>query len=273
MAGFRKRTRAAQPWRRSTRARRNGRFNKNRRRVGNRTRNGTVRTGYTAANSNINFTRKRGSLRVYRRKLWDTTLFKPHYRSILASSFVITTPIGANTGTFHSVRALSTLLPFWTTAGGTQQIDALVVPPLFSPSTIVIRGGKVKTTVTNRSTDESVKVKIWCLWAKDAPTSVFIPANGTPFPEDWDPTLIPDFHQGFKVLFAREVMLLPGARPVELTCKLKVQKLDGDTFLNEAGRQVHWMYLISETDDSDATATTVGVSNSHNLSFVGDAST
>lgn len=271
---FRKRVRATKPFRRSVRAKRNGRFGKRRRAAGNGNRSGSVKTGYSAANSDITFRQKKGSLKKFRNMLWNSTLYKPHYRSLFSSTFAIVTPAtGFGFGTFTSIRALGSVNPFWTTAGGAQPIDNGVVVPIFNPANIIIRGGTLKTTITNRSTDESVRVRVWCVWAKDAPDAVALPASGSPFPVGWDPTMVPDFNNGFKVLFGKEVLLLPGARPMEVSFKMKVQKLDINTFITEAGRQIHWMYLVAETDDTDATVSSVGVVNSHNLSFTGDATT
>ena len=277
MAGFRKRTRATQPFRRNVRSRRGGRFTRRRRtnfKKGSGNRTGAVITGYSAANADITFRQRKTSLRRFRKMLWDSTLYKPHYRSLGSTAFLITTPAaGQLSGTFQAIRALSSVNPFWTTAGGAQQIDDGVVVPIFNPASMIIRGGTIKTTISNRSNDESLRVRVWCVWGKDDVDSVALPASGTPFPVGWDPTMIPDFHQGFRIIFGKEVLLLPGHKPMEVSMKLKIQKLDINTFITEAGRQFYWMYHIAETDDSDATVSAAGIVNSHNLSFSSDATT
>lgn len=271
MAGFRKRVRAPRRFSRSTRMRRTGRF-KGRRSGGSRfTGSSNVRTGYDASNANITFRRKKTSLRSYRNNLLRTTQFLPHYRSVGAevTPFVVSTPLaGSNSATVAAISALSGSTPFWLSTGGAQPVDNAGTVPIFSPSSIVIRGGKVKLTCTNRSTDETLRVRVWVVFAKANQTQVTIP---TTVPIGWDPTMIPDFVQAYKMLFGREVLLLPGARPMEVEAKLKPQKIDFDTFLNEANGKLVWIVSVSETDDSDGSASLLGVTAHHSLSFSGDA--
>lgn len=268
MAGFRKRVRATRPFRRSTRMRRSGKF-KGRRA---RTRSRNVVTGYDADNANITFRRKRRSIRSYRRNLLNTTNFQNHYRSVLGQAPVaVVTPIsGPGFATTAAISSLQGSNPFWTVAGGAQLVDNAVGVPLFSPFSIVLRGGVVKLTATNRSTDETMRVRIWAVWARSNQTQVAIP---TTVPIGWDPTMIPDFSQAYRMLFGREVMLLPGARPVEISAKLRPMKIDQDSFINEASTKIVWIVAVSETDDFDGTPSTVGVIAQHSLSFTGDAFT
>lgn len=166
--------------------------------------------------------------------------------------------------------SLQSAAPFWTTGGGAQAIDNALGVPLFSPSSIVIRGGKVRISVTNRSNDESVRVRVWALWAKSNQAQVTIPASA---PTGWDPTMIPDFSQAYKMLFGREVLLLPGARPMEVEAVLKPQKIDQDTFLNEVATKIIWVVAVGEIDDVDGSVSNVGIQTTHSLSFTGDAFT
>lgn len=272
MAGFRKRVRAPKRFTRSTRMRRNGRFKGRRSTTNTGARN--VRTGYDASNANITFRRNKTSLRSYRANLWNSTKFMNHYRSVGGQAAVaVNTPIFAVGGTTVTVvthASLSSTTPFWLSTGGAQPIDNGVGVPLFSPSSIVIRGGKVRITLTNTSTDETVRARVWAVWAKSNQTQVIVPASA---PIGWDPTMIPDFSQAYKMLFGREVLLLPGARPMEVEAKLKIQKIDQDTFLNEVAGKIIWFVTLSETFDIDGTVTAVGLQTSHSLSFTGDAFT
>lgn len=274
MAGFRKRTRASRPFTRSTRRRRTGRFKG--RRSGRITNTGSsnVRTAYDASNANISFRRTKTSLRAYRNNLWRSTKFMNHYRSVGGQAAgTISTPVftpGSTTVTVVTAASLSSANPFWVTAGGAQPIDTGAGVPLFSPSSIVIRGGIVRCCLTNLSTDETVRARVWAVWAKSNQTQVAVPAIA---PINWDPTMIPDFTQAYKMLFGREVMLLPGNKPMEVTAKLKIQKIDQDTFINEVATKIIWFITISETFDNEGTPSSVGLQTSHSLSFTGDAFT
>lgn len=276
MAGFRKRTRAMLPsWGRTAkRTKRVGRF----KRKSRTSRSGTVRTGYAGASSNITYKKKRFNRRRWKRDLYKHTQFKQTFRSLNNGSFNV--PVGSITGVNNAVFALANgvigggVTPFWTVAGGAIPVDQAGVVPIFSPSSIILKGGMSKLTVTNNGLVDTIRAKVWAVWAKSRPDYTNnVPATLSNVPNDWDPTVHPDFHESFTVLFGREVLLLPGSRPMELSYRYKCRKIDTDEFGIEGGQQLIWMMTFSETGNGDAIGTNVTVINSHNLAFVGDAST
>lgn len=278
MVGFRKRTRVVLPgWGRTAkRSKRAGRFKRRSR----TTRSGTVRTGYTAANSNITFKKKRFNRRRWKRELYKHTQFKQTFRSVTNAANLLTVPnagAGATNNTVFSVfnGVLGTsVTPFWTAAGGAVPVDQAGAVPVFSPSSIILKGGMSKIVITSGQSPDAVRVKVWAVWAKSRPDYTNnVPGNGTNLPLDWDPTMHPDFHESFMVLFGREVLLLPGSRPMELSYRYKCRKIDTDEFSIEGGNQLLWFVLVSELGASDALGSVVTVITSHNLAFVGDAAT
>lgn len=271
MAGFRKRVRANAPFKRVVRRRRAVRF-KGRSRT---TRSGTVRTGYTGANSNITFKRKRFNRRRWKRDLYKHTQFKQTFRSVNNAGFTIAIPV-----TFNAVFSLTNgaigglANPFWTSGGGAVAVDLAGVVPIFSPSSIILKGGMSKITISSAATSDAIRVKVWALWSKSRPDFTNnLPAINTEVPADWDPSVHPDFHESFTVLFGREVLLLPGARPMEVSYRYKCRKVDFDEFINEGGNQLLWAITVSELGNADAVGTLIQVRTSHNLAFVGDAAT
>lgn len=275
MAGFRKRTRATAPFRRTVRRRRTGRFKRSNR----TTRSGTVRTAYTAANSNITFKKKRFNRRRWKRDLYKHTQFKQTFRSLNNSANLLTVPsvtVGINNAVFSVFNGVlgTSAVPFWTVAGGAIPVDQAGVVPVFSPSSIILKGGMSKIVITSGQSPDALRVKVWAVWAKSRPDYTNnVPGNGSLLPSDWDPTLHPDFHESFTMLFGREVLLLPGSRPMELSYRYKCRKIDTDEFAIEGGNQLLWFVLVTEVGASDALGSVVTVVTSHNLAFVGDAAT
>lgn len=276
MAGFKRQRRITNFFQSRKRGRFNGRSNgRFKRRFGTRTGArfvgaGNIRTGYDASNVNITFRRKKTSVKTYRRRLWNSTIMKAHFRSVQSSLLGTMTTLPATaTVPVLLTPALSSVSPFWIAAGGAQPLDALVAVPLFSPSSIIIRGGVVKLSMTNRSVVNTIRVRVWLVWGKDNPgAAVAIPATA---PRGWDPSLVADFSQGYRIIFGREVLLLPGAHPLEVEGKLHVQKIDTDAFVTDGGRKLYWIATVEEVDDSDGVASIVGFDTRHNLAFSGDA--
>lgn len=277
MAFFRKRLRASAPgFNRTVRRKRTGRFSRNRRRS-RTTRSGTVRTGYSGANSNISFKRKRFNRRQWKRDLYKSTQFKQTYRSLNGATSAVTVPVTNNALFVLFNGVLGTALsPFWTTLGGAVPVDQGGAVPAFSISSIVLKGGMSKICVTssNSATGDALKVKVWALWSKSRPDFTNnLPATGTEVPTDWDPTVHPDFHESFVVLFGREVLLIPGSRPAEFSYRYKCRKIDTEEFSVEGGNQLIWGVTLQELGNIDGAPQVVSVKTSHNLAFVGDAAT
>lgn len=274
---------ASRPFTRSVRTKRGGsRFRRSTRRAGGRSRfgrrNGRVLTAYNANNSANNFRSKKISRRRWNNMLWNNTLQKPHFRSLQASATSITTPVGLGAlvnATFgiESMLKLAGVNPFWTVAGGAIPIDETTAVPLFSQSSIVLRGGLTTIAFTNTSQVDTVRIRVWALMAKERVEGGVLPAVGAAVTREWDPSLVPDFSQSFRVMYSKEVMLLPGSRPLEIKHRHRLQKIDFDTFVNEDGLQPFFAYTAANMSTIDAAAEVAQVIISNNLSFAGDAST
>lgn len=242
-------------------------------------RRGTVVTAYNANNSAYNFRSKRLSAKRWRNMIWNNTLQKQHFRSVFAFAGTGTAPTGVTamtTATFGSNLMLNLAggaLPFWTAGGGAITADAAVPVPVFSQSSVVLRGGMSVISFANRSVADTVRMRVWAVYIKERPEAATLPPNGTFVPREWDPSVQADFAQSYRILYSREVLLLPGSRPMELKHRHRVKKIDDNDFLIEGGDQLMWMYTIAKSSDVDAIAEVVDIVVSYNLSFSGDAAT
>lgn len=283
MAAFRKRTRASRPFTRSVRAKRSGRRFTRSRRFGGRSRfsgrNGRVLTAYNANNSANNFHSRKLSARTWRNMLWQNTLQKVHWRSSSAATGGITTPAGvgalitASFGTNNMLQNLGPATPFWTFAGGTLPQDSATAVPVFSQSSIILRGGMSTIAFTNTSSVDSVRIRLWACWSKSRPEAATLPAPGGPVPREWDPSMATDFNESYRILFSREVMLLPGSRPMEVKFRHRPKRIDTDEFLTDLGNQPVWIYTAANMSTIDAAAEVATIILSNNLSFSADAAT
>lgn len=232
---------------------------------------------YTSGQAgNVTNTRYRGrrlGRYSYGRALLSETFFKPHYRSLLTTSFTQTTPVGVNAAT---KTGLITLLPdltvagsskFWVPAGGALPIDATVAVPTFDDSTIILRGGRSEVTIAVPGLD-GVKLKVYLLYVKDGADKTTFNALTT-IPTMWDPSHFIDFDQSFKLLSSREYILLPGSRPIALWRGFRPEKIDWDSFRN--GQSVlAYCFTIQQLTDTDVLPASVIFTVSHSLSFCGD---
>lgn len=225
--------------------------------------------------------------RRWRAILWRDTQSQPHYRSFahLALSLVAGLTTGFGNGIVYLRPAITVedqpyhTLPFWTTGGGAQPIDTGVPVPLFSGD-VVQRGGMCRIVITNPDSAVPVRVKVFGVWAREVPKlQVYANTHATVFSQEFDPSIVPDFHEFGSVMFRREVLLLPGAQPFEVTHRLKPQKHDQNVFMgntslivnsNPAGNQLWWCFqMVPQT--SNAAVDNLSVLISFNLSFSADA--
>lgn len=217
----------------------------------------------------LGFRNRKTNRKRYKRVLWDSTMFKAHYRSI-GSNFTITaTPNNVTQSTQNRIKALDNAVDvFWAANGGAQSVDAATPVPIFG-STITIRGGIARITLTTTSTDDPLRVRVFAVWTNKRPS---IPAGGTAVALDWDPSCFPSFDRIVgKVLFSKEALLLPGGNSLTCSYRLKAQRIDKETFNND-GNQLFWYYSVCQLSNVEAIAAaeTVFAVTSFNLSFVGD---
>lgn len=223
------------------------------------------------------FRGKKTSLRAYRNRLWNDTLFKPHYRSLFDTTEVfILTPNNTNQATLAIYNALPT---FW--VSGLQQLDSGVTPPLFRGD-IILRGGLARISLSNNrdianSPDtDNVRVTVYGVWTTALPqTPLPLPATVSTM---WDPSVVTEFEKFGKVLFKKECILKADGDSVQIDFKFKVQKIDQGIFSQAIvngprGQTLVWMVLASQMSNQEATPAVEGISvvTSHNLSFSADA--
>jgi len=272
MAFFRKRSRSVQPFSRRTRFKSSGRRLVRRgRRFGTRSMKG-YSAQFGKSYSTTFRTRKIG-LRRFRNHLWNSTLFKAHYRSVAGASTTIGTPNNTVEATLIRTRALhNDIEQFYRVNGGITAIDTGILPPGFN-SDIILRGGIARISFSNHATDDAVKVKVWAVWANASPDLTIVPTPLT-VPAEWDPSIFADFRQFGKVLMQKESVLLPGSRPFEVTWRFKPQKIDDNTWSSEQGSQLYWLYSLSQMQNTEPITPTpevITVVKTFNVSLSGDA--
>lgn len=251
--------------RRTVKRRMNGKFSRRRRFTSRRNRV-NVTSGQLGNWTNNGFRTRRIGRSQWRHLLWNDTLFKQHWRSLGSSASTQTTDLNPDVVTIVVLQALPD--SFWTVAGGTQPADTGVVPPGFSGD-IILRGGKSVISFTNpgnNDTGDAIRLRLWMVWTTRNP-----PAVGTVFPvssvHGWDPSMIADFAVFGKVIGEREMFLLPGSKPMEVTYRYKPRKVD-QAIHNVGGEQLYWVFAI---DGMNTGADSIILQASHSLSFSGDA--
>jgi len=264
-----KRKRVNAPFMRSSRRRSTGRFKSTRRRRSGATRSLTSRSSQFGKAAFNGFRSRKVRTSTFRRWLWRDTAYKAHYRSVAALSADVSTPNHTVQATWGTNRALfNGVGDFWTTAGGATPIDEGTTVPTFG-ETIVLRGGLARITFSSNATDDAVRIRCWAVWAKSNPALTI----SSPVPLEWDPSCWQDFARFGRVLDMREIMLIPGSRPFDMTWRYRPQKIDKEIFNTSNGNQLYWMYTISQTNNTEgppATAEVVRVTVSYNTSFSAD---
>jgi len=233
------------------------------RKGGFRRRTGSVTT-QSGTGYGPKFTSKKLSLTAYRKKLWDSTFMKAHYRTIYAVSTVIST-FGPNTTINQSLLNADDngVAAFWEPTGGAIDPDGGVVP-VFSDD-VVLRGGMHRISVGNRSpVAEAVRVEIFLLRSGATFNTAGFP---TTVPVGWDPSLWPEFHAKIGVIVQRKTFLLENGNSGEMFVKRKVQKIDQ---INQAAGRYRFYWLVAVSNATGVTAQDVDVVRSTNLSFCGD---
>lgn len=279
------------PFKRNVRRRMStGRFRRSRfRRRGVRTIASTAQ--YGRPYGGVQFRTRKMRPRTFRKILWRDTIASSHYRSLGGVTITETGALGTTVGSGivycrPAITVEDSFIhtnPFWTTGGGLQILDQGAIASSFRGD-LVIRGGIVRFTITNGDPVAAdvppYKVKVWCVWANTNPeATVLNNLQGNSRSLEWDPSIEPDFHDFGKVLFKREVNMLPGAQPFEVSHRLRVQKVDEATFqgvaasptslVDPAGSQLWWMWQAIPLA-ANATADALTVLLNFNLSFSGD---
>jgi len=242
-----------------------------------RRRRSGMRKGFSMTNRNSaatsvgTFRTRKTSLRTYRNRLWNDTLFKQHFRSILDTTGNISTPNNTNQATVILINGLGT---FYTVAGGAVSADSGVLVPSFQGD-VILRGGICRLSVSNRAPEgapsiDNVRVTVYACWTTANPTITF----ASVVPTMWDPSVAVEFEKFGKVLWKKEVILKSDGESVQFYHKFKVQKIDQQIFQNNPrGQSLVWMLMVSQMSNQETapTAETLDYMTSHNVSFSADA--
>lgn len=220
---------------------------------------------FATKGANLGFRGRKTSRRTYKKFLWDSTLFKTHYRSIFTTSGNVSTPaddVSSNVFGLNMIRH-SPGLSFWLTAGGAVRVDTAGTMPLFNGD-IILRGGIFSFTISNQNATD-VRASIWLIQSVQDPDFVFEPANVSQL---WDPSVSPDFVSHLGKPFVNRTILIEGGTSYTFTRRLNMQKIDQTTY-NLEGRSP--LIYLSISNVGQAAATTVRLTRSYNLSFSADA--
>lgn len=203
------------------------------------------------------FNKRRMSRRVYKRKLYDSLLFKESYRSVLSTA----STAGFTLTGLDKKLWLSNTLPtsFYTTAGG-----LINSTDTFSTSKIIIKGGMLSVTLVN--SDASPIIVEW-MPVKYLDDEYTINATETEYA--YDISCLPGFGKSFRLLGKpKRVVVEPGDR-VEMRMKIPMTVINNiDEWTNSDKGKTALVYTIQVNSIAAESFPRVV---SHNLTFVADA--
>lgn len=213
------------------------------------------------------FSGRKTSRAVYRRHLWNSTLFATHWRSLATTAGTVVTPASAVGGTFQAIQLMKAggTIPFYLSTGGLISDDTGITVPTFKGD-IILRGGRWNFTIHNTSAASiDVKIKTWLVWTVDTPVFGYEPSTAVSLL--WEPSVQTDWNEKIgKVISTREVLLEQGNN-WSLNGKYKLQKIDQERFLGGG----HTLLLVMVVSNIGfATSHTLSYTFSHNVSFSGD---
>jgi len=250
-------------------ARRRLNFSK-KRKVGRRGRKTTAFTSQSGTGGGLRFKSKKTSRRAYKKHLWDSTLFKDHYRSTRAISSTINTNTNTNDLVISAEAAyLFGITPFYLAGGGAITNDAAVLLPAFTGD-ITVRGGMLGMRIANTldtvaANTGSVQGTVFLIKTTKNWTAASIPIAGQ---VGWDPTLIADFDTKVGRILYRKNFLLRDADTATIEYRLPVHKVDQGDVVALYNTYV-WLVLAGNVDSTLTKSMTI--TKYWNLSFTGDA--
>lgn len=250
-------------------ARRRLNFSK-KRRVTRRGRKNTAFTSQSGTGGGLRFKSKRTSRSAYKKHLWNSTLYKDHYRSTKALSSSINTNTNTNDLVVLAEAAyLFGITPFYLAAGGAVTNDSAVLLPSFNGD-ITVRGGMIGLRLANTldtvaANTGSIQGTVFLIKTTKNWTAASIPASGQ---VGWDPTLIADFDTKVGKILYRRNFLLRDADTAVVEYRLPVHKVDQGDVVALFNTYV-WLVLAGNVDST--LTKNVNVTKYWNLSFAGDA--
>jgi len=256
-------------FKRKSTARRALNFNK-KRRVIRRGRKTNAFTSQSGSGGGLRFKSKKTSRRAYKKHLWNSTLFKDHYRS----TFAISASFGTNTNTADLVVVpvsayMNGITPFYLAGAGAISPDAAVPLPPFNGD-ITVRGGLIgirlanvlDTVAANQGALQGTVILI-----KTTKNFNIASVTGTVF-TGWDPTLVQDFDTRVGRILYRKNFLLRDAETAVVEYRLPVHKVDpGDVVANF--NTYMWLIMAGNVDSN--LSKQVNFTRYWNMSFAGDA--
>lgn len=213
------------------------------------------------------FRAKKTSVKKYRNMLWESTLFKAHWRSIYAASQVLNT---AATAYQANVSLIQALHPdgnfFFQTFGGCIPIVVGGGVPTFE-SELIVRGGIIGLTLANDIADAG-PIKLNVMLVKTSfeynistvPTTAFV---------GWDPSSIADFAGLVGKVIMRKEVILENTSTADLTWRLPVFKCQQEPFVGGSNAYL-WVVLANSPIGAVNTFTATAY---FNISFSADAIT
>jgi len=206
----------------------------------------------------------------WRSMLWNNSLQKDHYRTLLAGSSTANTPATTTTMTvtgFDAMRINSN--NFYVAAGGAVNPDGGQSLPVFTGK-FTVRGGKlglrlVNTFDTTASNQNTLHGTVYLVKTSKLYTSAVWPATVY---TGWDPSYIQDFPTAVGRIVYRKDFLLRDADTSLIEYRLKPSLIDPSDYINSRNQFV-WVLILGNVDV--ASARTFSYTQYYNMSFVADA--
>lgn len=228
-------------------------------------------TSQSGSGGAVNYKAKKTSRRAYRKHLWDSTLFKEHYRSLGSVSTTLNTPATFNTMSILAEKAIDngTSTNFWLSTGGALAPDPLQALPAFSGD-ITIRGGKIGLRIANTldSVASAATTMHGTVMLVRTTKNFSSGAITTPQLVGWDTSLIPNFDTSVGRVVYRKNFLLKDSDTALIEYRIKLQKIDVGDF-NATFNTYLWVLMVGNVDNASAHGMTV--TKFFNLSFAADA--
>lgn len=220
-------------------------------------------------------------LRRFRRGLMQSSLFKPHYRSVFAAADTNTTGTVQAHATFE--RYYPEVGPlvtdgFWTAAGGVVALEQGVTIPDFIGD-ITLRGGVIGVTVSVTDTvTDLIGVKVFLCFGKMGHTDPLVITSMTGAkPWGWDPQVNADVStiHGVKVLKTWNGLLDYNSKTLVCEHRVRPRKIDQEPYITSVGtkRPAEFIFIVHAVNLTSTTDVTVTNVRYHNLSFSADADT
>jgi len=266
MPAFRKRTYAT-AFRPQGRMRKRTRYNK--RKFARKSRKTTDFTTFNQRSTAIGFRGKKTSRRAYNKHIWNSTIFKPHYRSYISQDLNLTTPAAVTDGTlqFFNMYQFGGN-GFATAAGGAVEIDVGSGLPVFADSSYILRGGRYEMTISNPHSFD-IQIKMWRITTVKQPDFTCAGALGSSEDFAWDPSCTPDFYNYIGKPFGAKEVTINGGDQWTYSTRFKTQKIDTENYNNNA--MSPYVLIFVTARNANTSAANVKVLQSYNLSYSADA--